>query len=164
MKLKEKIKTLLNSKKVLAIIMVINVIIIICLCFYLHSTFSKKISKDAITAEAGSTTTENPDITKINSEMSNIYSSLLSGWSFQPEDGITFIFGTDGSYSGFFDSDNMEVEGYTYEITLNETDQYVLNIYNSDKSKVVTYNLSLNDEGNIVLNYKDSTEGFVLSF
>lgn len=164
MKLKENVKTLLNSKKALVCIMFINIIIIACLCFYLHSTFSRRISSDAIKAENGSATTESKDIAKINSEMSNVYSSLLSGWTFQPADDVLFTFGTDGTYSGFFDAENRNVEGYTYEITLNDSDQYVLNIYNEDKNKVVSYILSLDDDGNIVLNYKDSTDGFVLSF
>lgn len=164
MKLKENMKTLLNSKKALVCIIFINIIIIVGLCLYLHSTFSRRISSEAIKAENGGATTESLDIAKINSEMSNVYSSLLSGWTFQPADDVSFTFGTDGTYSGFFDADNTNVEGYSYEITLNDSGQYVLNIFNEDKSKVVSYIVSLDDDGNIVLNYKDSVDGFVLSF
>ena len=165
MKLKENMKTLFDSKKALVCIMFINIIIIVGLCLYLHSAFSRRISAEVIKAENGGTiTTESQDISKINSEMSNIYASLLSGSTFQPTDDVVLTFGTDGSYSGFFDADNKNVEGYSYEITLNNSSQYVLNIFNEDKSKVVSYNVSLDDDGNIVLNYKDSADGFILAF
>lgn len=151
-----------KSKKFIVPVLVVNVILIVCLSTHLYSTYSRRISTDAI-ASAKNEKVTNEDIGKINSEMSNTYLMLLSGCTFNPSEDVTFSFGTDGSYAGFYDSDNKNVSGYSYEVTLQDN-SYVLNLYNEDKSKVVSYNMTINEDGNIVLSYPGTDGEFVLSF
>lgn len=57
---------------------------------------------------------KNPSVeyTESDSDLVDIYVSLLEGYDFDLGDNIHFVFGTDGSYSGFFDLKNLEVSGY----------------------------------------------------
>lgn len=68
------------------------------------------------------------------------------------EDNLNYTFKADGTFSGFFDSIEPEVEGYCYEI-ITQSGDAVLNIYNSDKTMVVTYEISITNTGQIILYY-----------
>jgi len=65
-----------------------------------------------------------------------------------------YNFGLNGFYSGFFDSTHQNVTGYSYEIRVNDGEA-VLNIYNEDKSAVVSYQLFMQGTTKLMLYYKD---------
>lgn len=80
----------------------------------------------------------------------DIYGILIVG-NFKLGKDLEFNFGSDGSYSGFFDNENRFVEGYTYQLE-NNAGQTLVHIYNEDKSRIVTYVMTLSEEtGNIIL-------------
>lgn len=143
----------------------VNIIAIsVLLCLFILMIYNKRISKN-ISSENIATTNENVE-EKMNTGMVDMYSSILAGWSYTLEDGETkFSFGMDNSYSGFFDADNKNVVDYSYDISFDDSNSgaYMLNIYNKDKSKVVSYMLALDSDGNILLTYPGSESSFVLS-
>lgn len=80
----------------------------------------------------------------------DIYGILIVG-NFKLGKDLEFNFGSDGSYSGFFDNENRFVKGYTYQFE-NNAGQTLVHIYNEDKSRIVTYVMTLSEEtGNIIL-------------
>lgn len=66
---------------------------------------------------------------------------------------MTFRFGEDGAYSGFFDSNIAEATNYTYQCIIDKKGVPTLCIYNKEKTAMVLYTLKLNDAGNIVLHF-----------
>jgi hypothetical protein len=81
--------------------------------------------------------------------------TLLKGSHFDLKDDIHLYFDENGEYSGFFDSDNRDVNGYLYCTVLNNGKVY-LRIFNDDKSKVVQYEISFDEDDNIVLKHPDT--------
>lgn len=77
---------------------------------------------------------------------------MIKGKRFRSIDNIVFSFGSDGSYSGFFDSSNLNVSDYWFDLSSEDQDHF-LNIYNSDYSIVVSYLIFINTKGNIELYY-----------
>jgi hypothetical protein len=100
---------------------------------------------------------------KLDDSMSTLYQSLLEGWTYRIDEDIIFSFGRDNLYSGFFDKDNRDVQKYSYEIAMDEdSGGHVLNIYNENKSCMVSYEISLDSDGNILLGYPGTDKSFVL--
>ncbi len=134
--------------------------VLLCLLILMiyDKTHSRKItSKDA---SSGGTAVEK----KINDSMSNLYLSMLSGWSYKLDKDTAFSFGRNNSYSGFFDKDHKDVKKCSYDVSLNEeSGSHMLNIYNEDKSAMVSYEISLDNDGNVLLTYPGSENSFVLS-
>ena len=101
---------------------------------------------------------------KIDDGMSNLYMSALTGRSYKLDGNMVMSFAEDGNYSGFFDKDHKSVAGFFYDILPDkETGDYMLNIYNEDKSSKVSYVLDFDDDYNLTLTYPGSKGSFVLS-
>ena len=81
--------------------------------------------------------------------------AIFEGNSFYVNNTITFNFGYGNLFSGFFDSSNVSVHGFSYEIAFLD-EQMVLNIYNSDRTAVVMYYVYLDSNDDISLYYKDA--------
>lgn len=77
------------------------------------------------------------------------------------EDDLFYDFAADGTFSGFFDSNEPEVKGYNYEIITHGGDA-VLSIYNPDKTMVVTYEISITNTEQIILYYPASKYKIIL--
>jgi hypothetical protein len=93
-------------------------------------------------------------------EMTNIYSILIGGTSGDIGE-YHMSFGTDGSFDGFYDNDNCNISGYTYEIlkALDDDGSDVVanvNIYNSDSTSYVQYKLKFDENSNLMLYYPGS--------
>lgn len=76
---------------------------------------------------------------------------------------LVFSFGSNGEYSGFFDSDNPDVEGYHYTLELKGINEY-LNIYNSDYTRMMSYRIDLSEDGDVLLYYDDNADPLQLTF
>lgn len=93
----------------------------------------------------------------------DVYGLLIIG-NFKLGKDLEFNFGSDGSYSGFFDNDNRFVEGYTYQLD-NNAGQILVHIYNEDKSRIVTYVMTLSeDTGNIILELPETGNRLELKY
>ena len=86
-----------------------------------------------------------------NDSLEDIFYSLIEG-KHRVNESMEYNFGLNGLYSGFFDDYNANVSGYSYEI-ISAGERTVLNIYNSDKSEMVTYELILSDAMQVTLYY-----------
>ena len=76
---------------------------------------------------------------------------------------LVFSFGSNGEYSGFFDSDNPDVEGYHYTLESKGINEY-LNIYNSDYTRMMSYRIDLSEDGDVLLYYDDNADPLQLTF
>lgn len=159
--MKEKVGALLESRKFIIAGIVINCVIISSMILYLllwkkspeHSTQQNVSSEKKIEVE----------YTDSDSGLVNIYYSLLAGYDFDLGDGIHFNFEKDGVYSGFFDSKHTNVKGYGYKIVA-ENDEIKLNIFNKEKTKIISYKVVFNSKGDIVLKHPDLKKGIKLKF
>lgn len=79
--------------------------------------------------------------------------ALLEGSSFYVNNTILFRFGTGDLYSGFFDSNNINVKGFSYEI-VNVYDEFLLNIYDPSRATAVTYKVIIDSNNDIYLYYE----------
>ena len=142
----------------------INLVVFCIMLFLLILIIYDKVKNRKITGEEIETSETSVD-SRINDSMVYLYQSLFSGWSFKLNEETVFSFGKDGNYSGFFDNAHKSVVGYSYEITSDpETGDYLLNIYNEDKSSVVSYVLTLDEVSNdIMLTYPGAENALVLS-
>lgn len=146
-------------KKWLVRVNVVAVSVLFCLLILMiyDKTHNRKISGEDV--PSGDTTVEK----KIDDSMSSLYQSMLSGWTYKLDKNTVFSFGRDNSFSGFFDKDHKDVKKYSYEISLDEkSGSHMLNIYNEDKSGMVTYEISMDADGNILLTYPGAEKSFVL--
>lgn len=69
---------------------------------------------------------------------------------------MTFRFGEDGAYSGFFDSNIVDATYYSYQCIIDKKGVPTLCIYNKEKTAMVLYTLKLNDADNIVLHFESA--------
>lgn len=93
----------------------------------------------------------------------NVFFSLLVG-KYVAEDGTTFNFGADYSYSGYFDADNPNVENYSYEIVNESESENIVTVYSADKRAEVRYFLDLDMEGNVILTIPDTEIKYILCY
>jgi hypothetical protein len=86
-----------------------------------------------------------------DSSMEQIFYSMIAG-DYVINENVEYNFGKDGIFSGFFDDANMSVKGYSYEIfVVNEN--AVVNIYNHEKTVMVSYELILSGKAALALYY-----------
>lgn len=152
---------LLENKKIVTVILVLNCIVICILAGYL--VYAKI---DEFRTEEQLRETIKPETISINEsdgDLSSIYMSLLQGSYFDLEDNVHFNFKENGEYSGFFDSENPDVSGYLYSIDVSN-DAVYLQIFNEDKSKVVQYEAGFDNEENVVLKHPDMETPITLSY
>ena len=133
---------ILESRKFKIAVGVINVCLIIGLAAYLiFSLISKErmsVSNQDIAAKEYSA--DDPDAAMEDAEdkMLSVYATLLQGSTVNLDDTKVMHFEIDGSFDGFFDTDNPDVKGYSYEVISLEDNSapYVanVNIYNKDKT------------------------------
>lgn len=93
----------------------------------------------------------------------NVFFSLLVG-KYVAEDGTTFNFGADYSYTGYFDDDNPDVENYSYEIINESESENIVTVYSADKREEIRYFLDLDLEGNVILTIPDTEIKYVLCY
>lgn len=136
------------SKKFKAVIGILNICLIIGLASYLIVSFvSRNSGSSTTTITAESYSVDDPESAMADAEdkMMNTYSILLGGCTAKLSDDKVMYFGVDGSFEGFFDDENPDVSGYTFEaVSLDEGESdYVanVNIYNKDKTSYVQYKL-----------------------
>lgn len=143
-----------GKKKVIVFVVgfvVVDFVIVIALSkIFLHKDMNTPLDvslPEPVMGQAQQTEFTDEDTTEA---IYDIYRLLIVG-DFKPGKDLEFHFDSDGSYSGFFDSADRFVEGYTYQLE-NNAGQMLVHIYNEDKSKIVTYIMTLSeDTGNIIL-------------
>ena len=80
----------------------------------------------------------------------SIYSTILPGKYVENEE-VSFDFGQDGSYSGYFNKEHKYVEGYTYEIVSeSETENSVI-LRSPNGTSERKFILGLNSKGSVLL-------------
>ena len=166
------LKNLLDSKKFDISVIVINAILILLLSVYLVFMHSNKNINSQFDTEniVGVESTEADESTRdllqnADTLMGDNFFLLLTlnGGDYFLEDNVQFHFTADGRYSGFFDSNNLEVENYYYEVLYNGESQYVLRIKSTDNSRYVDYIMEINEDGNIVLMHPGNERSFILA-
>ena len=165
---------ILESRKFRIAVGVINVCLIIGLTAYLVFSLINKervsVSNQDIAVVAKEYSVDHPDTAMKDAEdtMLGVYATLLQGSTVNLDDTKAMHFEIDGSYDGFFDTDNPDVKGYSYEvISLDDSStSYVanVNIYNEDKTSVVQYKLSFDENQNMQLYYPETDQNFKLEF
>lgn len=110
----------------------------------------KQIDESSESEESNVDTKETSGLS-IDGDMSGLYSSILLG-RYTVGENIVFYFHSDGSYSGYFDDKNQDVTEYSYDLEYDGAN-YLLSIFDPDKSKKVTYYVILSDDTDIILKY-----------
>jgi hypothetical protein len=153
----------MKSNKTSLIIGIVNTILILVLLAYIVivNVSSSKLS-DGVSVEARKYTQADADQAMEDAEynMSSIYSMLISGSTGEIGD-YSMNFGVDGSYSGFYDTDNYDVSDCTYRVVNasdNDSSDVVanVNIYNADNTGYVQYKLMFDNVSNLELYYPES--------
>lgn len=160
---KKNLSDTVKKEKVTKWLVRINIVAVcVLLCLLILMIYDKTHNRK-ISSESANSQNEDTVETKLNDSMSSLYESMLAGWAYKIDNKTSFSFGKDGSFSGFFDKDNKDVKGYTYEISIDEeTGSHMLNIYNKKKSGMVSYEISMDPDGNILLTYPGADSSFVL--
>ena len=164
---KERTFKLLESKKFNIAITAINVTLIVILIgtiVFMYISNSKKTQNSSPDgAQKIDEVTVDQLMNDADESMLNVYKVLIQGTIFEPADGVKFNFGSDGTFSGYFDSENSNVDSYSYEVAVNESNIICLNIYSPDKNKSVQYEMSFDSNGNIVLT-NPGMDPFILEY
>ena len=147
-----------ESRQFKIIIMSINVFLIVGLVVYivfLHTGNSIKEDGGSPDVAAHSYTEEelNAVMDQAADSMVSIYGDLIPGSEAEFSDGNIMSFGSDGSFSGYFDSENPSIEG-KYVVTASEDDYLAdVNIYNGESSDFVQYKLVYDEDKHLMLYY-----------
>lgn len=80
----------------------------------------------------------------------SIYSTILPGKYVENEE-VSFEFGRDGSYSGYFNKEHKYVEGYTYEIMRESDTENSVVLRSPNGTSERKFILGLNSQGSILL-------------
>lgn len=96
----------------------------------------------------------NIDKSKMDKTMLSMYQSLLIG-NYKAKGGISYSFLANGIFSGYFDDKHQRVKDYTYEIESTGGNN-IVNIYNKERSAVVSYYILLSDDFDIILYYPEA--------
>lgn len=172
---------ILESRKFKIAVGVINICLIIGLTAYLIFSLVSKERMSALNQDiavvAKEYSADDPDAAMEDAEdkMLSVYATLLQGSTVNLDDTKVMYFEIDGSFDGFFDTDNPDVKGYSYEVISLEDNSapYVanVNIYNEDKTAVVQYKLSFDEDklsfdedSNMQLYYPEIDQNFKLEF
>lgn len=165
---KKKKKT--DGKKLIIAFLVLNFVLVLGLGGFVTYRLTKSPSEP----DSGQTATPDvlPDktgssevdalIQSADNSMANVYSLLIQGTSFDVEGGLTFNFGTEGEFSGYFDEANPNVKNYKYKVLVGNDNNYKLYIYNFDTG--VEYDMIFNPEGDVVLTDKVNDCTYVLKY
>lgn len=97
----------------------------------------------------------------IDDSILQIFRNKLEG-QFIVSDTMSFEFCNDGTFNGFFDSNNASCMGGTYYLTMTEEEQPILTIYNSDETAMVSYNIALNEAGDGIELYYQPADIYIL--
>lgn len=172
MKFLEKLSNLklFESKKFNFIMITVNIVVIVGLVAGLIVVYANNNKNHSIDVPEGAANTEmvsDVDVDALVEEadksMPGIYSALIAGSDFDCGNGIEFHFGLQNEFSGFFDAQNTNVEGYSYEV-VSEGKSVKLRIYNTDKTKYVEYDMGFNSDGNILLTYPGMEQSILLAY
>lgn len=158
-----KLMKLLENKKFIVTVIILNCIVISILVGYLIIAKVQEHPEYSVSEKQSEIEEREIVVDESDNELGNIYMSLLEGSHFSLEDDIEFNFDENGMYSGFFDSKNKKVKEYQYSIAVKEEIVY-LQILNPDKSKMVEYEMSFDKNGNLVLKHQDIENAIILSY
>lgn len=154
-----------RSKKFETVVCVLNIILMIFMVVYLLNAFAgKKSSSPNMEPEVSADFT----MDSADDALVDVYTTLIKGTSVKIDNDKRMYFGVDGDFSGFFDKDNSNVEGYSYEIigitNGDEEDGAVaeVNIYNKDRSKFVRYKLLFGENSELLLLYPETGKKFTI--
>lgn len=154
-----------RSKKFETVVCVLNIILMIFMVVYLLNAFvGKKSSSPNMEPEVSADST----MDSADDAMVDVYTTLIKGTSVKIDNDKWMYFGVDGDFNGFFDKDNSDVEGYSYEIIgitdEDEQDGAVaeVHIYNIDKSKFVRYKLLFGENSELLLLYPETGKTFTI--
>ena len=125
-----------------------------------QSLSTEKDLSDSVSKIKAVTKTKKSKITNLDQSMVSVYSSLIIG-NYSLKNGLKYSFSSDGKFSGYFDDKHTSVKNYHYEV-VSTGGNNVLNIYNEEKTSVVTYYVMLSDDADIVLYYPESDVKFLL--
>lgn len=154
-----------KSKKFEIGVCILNIILIIVMIGYLFHAFAGKNTVEVDDTEFS--------FDEANDAMADVYTTLIKGTNVNISNDKQMHFGTDGTFSGFFDENSTDVEGYSYEVLgiTNDVDQNgavaIVNIYNQDRSQYVQYHLVYggnSDEPELLLQYPGSGKTYALEF
>jgi hypothetical protein len=154
----------------IAIILFVNVFFIAGIIIFFNNHYSNKDPDEVAAVEqvyepsdfeyAVSEAEEDPidevDIDSLKSEKNvsasyiGIYSSLLPG-TYVLDDEQSFVFNTNGTFSGYFDDDHRHVEGYSYTISEGADSLYRLTISSPNGMSSVDYFIGMTADGNVEL-------------
>ena len=160
-----------KSKKFEIGVCILNIILIIVMIVYLFHAFAGK--KEVATSNADMVDDTEFSFDEANDAMADVYTTLIKGTNVNISNDKQMHFGTDGTFSGFFDENSTDVEGYSYEVQgiTDDADQNgavaIVNIYNQDRSQYVQYHLVYgvkSDEPELLLQYPESGKTYALEF
>lgn len=154
-----------RSKKFETVVCVLNIILMIFMVVYLLNAFvGKKSSSPNMEPEVSADST----MDSADDAMVDVYTTLIKGTSVKIDNDKRMYFGVDGDFNGFFDKDNSDVEGYSYEIIgitdEDEQDGAVAEVHinNIDKSKFVRYKLLFGKNSELLLLYPETGKTFTI--
>lgn len=122
------------------------------------TTASKEISQETESVQES----VSKSVIATNNEHLELINNIIKDASLSAGN-LVFSFGSNGEYSGFFDSDNPNVEGYHYTLESKGINEY-LNIYNSDYTRMMSYRIDLSEDGDVLLYYDDNADPLQLTF
>ena len=155
-----KLNKVLDNKKYTIIIIILNIVVIAILVMTIISktTASKETFQETESAQES----VSKSVIATNNEHLELINNIIKDASLSAGN-LVFSFGSNGEYSGFFDSDNPDVEGYHYTLESKGINEY-LNIYNSDYTRMMSYRIDLSEDGDVLLYYDDNADPLQLSF
>lgn len=143
--MKSKSKQLTKIKQFELIVCIINVILIVFMIVYLFHAFVGK--KDNTSSNSPGATDTEFSFEEADDALTNVYVTLIKGTNVNISKDKHMHFGNNGEYEGFFDENDTNVKGYSYEVigavdnSAQDGAVATVNIYNKDRSKFVQYKL-----------------------
>lgn len=155
-----KLNKVLDNKKYTIIIIILNIVVIAMLVMTIISktTARKETSQETESVQES----VSKSVIATNNEHLELINNIIKDASLSAGN-LVFSFGTNGEYSGFFDSDNPDVEGYHYTLESKGINEY-LNIYNSDYTQMMSYRIDLSEDGDVLLYYDENVDPLQLTF
>lgn len=155
-----KLNKVLDNKKYTIIVIILNIVVIAILVMTIISktTASKETFQETESVQES----VSKSVIATNNEHLELINNIIKDASLSAGN-LVFSFGSNGEYSGFFDSDNPDVEGYHYTLESKGINEY-LNIYNSDYTRMMSYRIDLSEDGDVLLYYDDNADPLQLTF
>lgn len=151
-----------ESKKFRLVVNVLNICLIVFLVGLI--AYRQTIKPKEITAGTSQAEIISADeaVKQAQGTMTSVYLSLIRGETGE-YNGHKLKFGYNSDYSGYFDKDNTDVQGYNYNLTSPSEDDenkgYVANVIiykDGNSSQSVQYKLQFDEEQNLILYHPDS--------